>query len=392
MSASAQTSTQVAGLADDLSRVRGSVSEAACLPPACYWDQHVFQLERDAIFRSSWIGIGRTDRWKTPGDYSATHIAGVPTIVLRDTAGTLRAFANSCRHRGALLLEGDGNCRGIKCPFHGWAYKLDGRLAGTPRMEKTKNFDKSDYGLVAFAVKERDGFAFLNFDAGRLDIDDWLGDFSELHAPWTLSDLVSTRRREFEVQCNWKNFVEVFNEYYHLPYVHPNSINSVYELPDEPNDTTGAYASQFGATQGTGGLMENQQEQMLPAIASLTGRNLQGVRYTWAFPNMTFAAGTEAMWVYEVYPLAPDRTHVAMTACFPPETVAREGFERSAQFYYDRLDAAIAEDIPALEAQQIGLTSPFAKQGRFSYLEPNVASFACWYAAKLTDHLEGTRQ
>lgn len=366
-----------------LARVRRPIEEAATLPPVCYTDEALFHLERDAIFRSSWIGIGRADRWAGPGDYSAMSIAGVPTIVLHDGDGGLRAFANSCRHRGALLLEGDGNCRGIKCPFHGWAYKLDGRLAGTPRMERTKDFDKADYGLVPFAVAERDGFAFLSFDAARDDIDDWLGDFSQLHAPWSLADLVSTRRREFEVKCNWKNFVEVFNEYYHLPYVHPDSIDGVYDLPDEPDATTGAYASQFGATQGTGGLLETQQEHALPAIKSLTGRNRQGVRYTWTFPNMTFAAGTEAMWVYEVYPMAPDRTHVAMTACFPPETVEREGFEAAARFYYDRLDAAIAEDIPALESQQTGLTSPFARQGRFSFLEPNVAEFACWYADRL---------
>lgn len=379
-------------LCAELALVKHPIDEAATLPPACYADAAVFIAERDAIFRTSWIGIGRADRWKQPGDYTAQVIAGVPTIILRDKTGALRAFANSCRHRGALLLEGDGNCRGIKCPFHGWAYKLDGRLAGTPRMEQTKNFDKSEFGLIQFSIAERDGFAFLSFQAGRTDIDAWLGDFSEMHSPWSMADLVSTRRREFEVRCNWKNFVEVFNEYYHLPYVHPDSIDSVYDLPDKPDATTGAYASQFGATQGTGGLLENQQDHALPAIKSLTGRNRQGVRYTWAFPNMTFAAGTEAMWVYEVYPLEPNRTHVAMTACFPPETVEADGFEQSVQYYYDRLDAAIAEDIPALEAQQIGLTSPFAKQGRFSFLEPNVAEFACWYADRLGRGLEGASQ
>ena len=307
-----------------LARVRHPIDEAATLPPACYADDTVFATERDAIFRTSWIGIGRADRWKQPGDYTAQVIAGVPTIILRDQTGALRAFANSCRHRGALLLEGDGNCGGIKCPFHGWAYKLDGRLAGTPRMDQTKNFDKSDYGLVPFSTAERDGFAFLSFEAERTDIDAWLGDFSKLHSPWSMADLVSTRRREFEVRCNWKNFVEVFNEYYHLPYVHPDTVDGLYELPDAPDATSGAYATQFGATQGTGGLLEDQQAHVFPAIKSLTGRNRQGVRYTWTFPNMTFAASTEAMWVYEVYPLAPDRTHVAMTACFPAETVESE--------------------------------------------------------------------
>lgn len=375
-------------LRSELANVRHPIEASATLPPQCYTDQELFDIERKAIFHTSWIGIGRADRWKEAGDYSALNVAGVPVIILRDKSGGLRALANTCRHRGALLLEGDGNCRGIKCPFHGWAYTLEGRLVGAPRMERTANFDQSEFNLVTFRIDTQDGFAFVSLDPDGPPLSEWLGDFSTLHTPWTMDELVSTRRREFEVKCNWKSFVEVFNEYYHLPYVHPDSIDSVYALPDDPDKVTGAYASQFGATEGTGGLLETQQDHALPPIKSLTGRNRQGVRYTWAFPNMTFAAGTEAMWVYEVYPLAANRTWVAMTACFPPETVAEETFEQSAKFYYDRLDAAIAEDIPALESQQIGLTSPFAQQGRFSYLEPNVAEFACWYAAKLNQTLQ----
>ncbi|MGI9412655.1 MAG: aromatic ring-hydroxylating oxygenase subunit alpha [Hyphomicrobiales bacterium] len=370
-----------------LARVRQPIETAATLPPACYTDEALFRTERDAIFGSSWIGVGRADRWNTAGDYSAMTVAGVPVVVLRDKQGNLRAYANTCRHRGARLLEGDGTCRGIKCPFHGWAYGLDGRLVGAPRMERTDGFDRSDFGLVAFRIETRDGFAFLNFDAGAPPLDTWLGDFSDLHRPWSLADMVSTRRREFEVACNWKSFVEVFNEYYHLPYVHPDSIDSIYALPDDADETTGAYASQFGATEGTGGLLEGQQEHALPTIGTLTGRNRQGVRYTWMSPNMTFAASNEAVWVYEVYPVEPGRTRVGMTACFPAETAARDGFEASAAYYYERLDAAIAEDIPALEGQQLGLASPYARQGRYSFLEDSVARFAHWYAGRIESHL-----
>ncbi len=117
----------------------------------------------------------------------------------------------------------------------------------------------------------------------------------------------------------------------------------------------------------------------------LRGRNRQGARYSWMFPNMTFAAGTEAIWVYEAYPLAPDRTRVGMTLCFPAATVARPDFEARAQHYYDRFDTALAEDIPMLERQQAGMTSPFARQGRYSDLEPSVAAFAFWYAQNLLE-------
>jgi phenylpropionate dioxygenase-like ring-hydroxylating dioxygenase large terminal subunit len=96
---------------------------------------------------------------------------------------------------------------------------------------------------------------------------------------------------------------------------------------------------------------------------------------------MTFAAGRDAVWFYEAHPISASRSRITQTACFEKQTIEHDNFEEIAEQYYIRLDAAIAEDIPALENQQIGLNSPFAEQGRFSpNLEANVASFANWYA------------
>jgi phenylpropionate dioxygenase-like ring-hydroxylating dioxygenase large terminal subunit len=368
-----------------LARVEPPFDSSDTLPPVCYTDPDIYERELESVFRTSWIGVGRADRWKAPGDYAAFKLAGIPIIVLRGKEGELRAFANSCRHRGTQLLEGEGNCRRIICPFHSWTYALDGRLIGAPKMEHTRDFDETDYGLVTVRAATCDGFAFVCFDEATPGLDEWLGDFSDLHRPWSLAGLVSTRRREFDVACNWKLFLEVFNEYYHLPYVHPKSLNGIYDLPDEADEIAGNYATQFGTTRGTGGLLENTQDEPFPTIETLRDRNRQGTRYSWTFPNMTFAAGTEAIWVYEAYPLAPDRTRVGMTLCFPAATVARPDFEARAQHYYDRFDTALAEDIPMLERQQAGLSSPFARQGRYSYLEPSVATFAFWYAQKLLE-------
>ncbi len=370
-------------LRDQLARVHGGFETSVTLPPACYVDEAVHQREVDAVFRKSWVGVGRADRWQAAGDYTAFALAGVPLVVLRDDAGELRAFANSCRHRGTPLLQGEGTCRHIICPFHAWTYTLDGRLAGAPRMERAKNFHKGDYGLVPFRIEARDGFVFVCFDDGAPSLNHWLGDFSAMHAPWSLGAMVSTRRREFEVGCNWKAFLEVFNEYYHLPYVHGESLGTVYDAPDDGDAVNGNYASQFGTTQGTGGVLADAQDKTLPVNPSLSGRNCQGTRYSWVFPNMTFAAGSEAVWVYETYPLAAGRTRVGQTLCFPSEIAARDDFESRVRPYYERADALLGEDIPMLERQHAGLTSPFATQGRFSHLEPSVARFAGWYAEQL---------
>jgi len=378
-------STILQALPEGLDKCLAAPEKAFSIPPECYVSPDCARTEAEAIFRRSWLGVGRADQVKNPGDFVALDIAGQAVLLLRDKEGQLRAMANSCRHRGARLAGGAGNCRGLRCPFHSWAYHLDGRLAAAPQMDAAAGFAREDYSLIQYRAEERLGFAFICLDEGAAELDTVLGDFAEIHAPWPLETLVTTRRREVTVDCNWKAFLEVFNEYYHLPFVHRDSIDAVYSPPDPATVTTGNYASQFGATTGTGGLLQTRQEQALPLMPGVAGREADGVRYTWVFPNMTFAAGADALWAYEAYPMGPDRCKVVQTACFPPETLDLPQADVRIAAYHERLDAALAEDIPALVNQHRGLSCPDARAGRFQpLLEPNVASFARYYAETMT--------
>ena len=376
------TSRLPSGLAENLAACLLPAASASTLPAVCYSDGEVHQIERDTVFRRGWIGVGRFDRWPDVGDFSAIDLGGVPVVVVRDT-DRLRAFANTCSHRSSQVMVGDGNCSRMRCPFHFWTYALDGRLLGAPSMQRTDGFDRDEHGLHEFALVERYGFVFVSLEGSPPPIDEWLGDFGVVHEASNLAGLVTTHRREFTVECNWKGFAEVFNEYYHLPYVHPGSIDNTYDDPDEPDVVVGAFATHFGTTQGTGGLLEDEQHRALPEMSGLSDREAHGVRYSWIFPNTVIATGAEGMWMYEVYPDGPDRCRCAQVVCFPPETVAMAGFHEVAESYYERFDVAINEDIPVLEQQHLGMCSPFAGQGRFSYLEPNVARFAAWYAERL---------
>ena len=105
-------------LRQQLAEVKAPIETAATLPPACYADASVAEIEREAVFRTAWIGVGRSDQWKDTGDYTALAIADTPVIVMRDKSQILRAFANTCRHRGSLILEGSGNTQTISCPMN----------------------------------------------------------------------------------------------------------------------------------------------------------------------------------------------------------------------------------------------------------------------------------
>lgn len=252
-------------------------------------------------------------------------------------------------------------------------------------MNNQAAFKPEQYGLITLLTRVAEGFVFVSTNHEAADLDQVLGDFSSRHRPWSLGSLVSSRRREFEVGCNWKSFMEVFNEYYHLPSIHPHSISKLYHDPQPGDSVTGHYASQFGQTQGTGALLQDAQSASFPAIPNLEKPECNGVRYTWVFPNLSFAAGADAVWVYETFPINARRTLVAMTTLFPQSTLEMPDFAQRVAAYYKRFDQAIEEDIPALENQQAGLNSCLALSGRFcELLEDNVAQFAFWYGAKLT--------
>ena len=365
----------------DLRRVTPPAIRSPTLPPAVYTDADVATLERERLFRHGWVGCGRSDRWPSAGCCVPLDIAGAPVLIARNAKGTLHAFANSCRHRGTALVSEPACVARITCPFHAWTYTLEGHLVAAPRMESASGFSLADHGLHAYDVAERAGFVFVSLDAMPCSIDDWLGDFETLHAPWSLDQLVTTRRLERDVACNWKLFLEVFNEYYHLACVHRQTFGAIFDEPDPPDAVTGNFTSQFGTTSGTGALRSDDQRYALAPIPGLDARHLSGTRYTWIYPNMAFAAGREAMWMLEAWPRGAASCRAVMSVCFPARTCATPGFEDASRHYYRRMDEALDEDVDVLARQQGGMASPDAAAGRFSTLEASLANFAFWYAA-----------
>jgi choline monooxygenase len=153
-----------------------------------------------------------------PGSYVARNAAGVPIVVVRDLDGTIRAFRNACRHRGMQLAEGSGHTKLFRCTYHGWAYRLDGRLEYVPHDHGFPNLDKDGNGLVpVHAVNVQSGLVFITQDQpvgpGALE---------------SLPDLLSDDQVLFESdehvdKINWKLTAEGTLEGYHIKPTHPES-------------------------------------------------------------------------------------------------------------------------------------------------------------------------
>ncbi|HLI13831.1 MAG TPA: aromatic ring-hydroxylating dioxygenase subunit alpha [Alphaproteobacteria bacterium] len=362
--------------------VRLATLEAETLPPWCYTSRKFFDREVDRVFKTAWNFIGREDEVASAGDYMALELVGEPVAIVRGKDGKVRAFANTCRHRGTRMLQDRGNCRVISCPYHGWAYGLDGALVGTPGMEKTRNFDRADYGLVPLRLESWDGFLFLTFDGGSPDLKSYLGDLPEKLASHSLPDMVCVRRREYDLACNWKIYLENAMEEYHTPTVHKASIGKQATVREK---SRGQWDGMHMPAAKTIALLPEDIDAAFPPIPSLRGKAAAGTYFIAIYPCTFFAVTQDCMWWHQEFPIAPNRTKVVIGSCFPRETVARSDFADRVTRYYRRWDKSLPEDNAISEAQQAGLSSSFSRPGRLSFHESVVHDIAKWVLDRVLD-------
>lgn len=348
------------------------LEDASSLPPAVYRDPEFYQREIDMVFMKKWNFIGHEGRLSEPGSYFSIDIAGVPIIVSRGEDGQVRAFANSCRHRGARLVNGEGKTRAFVCPYHSWSFTCSGQLRAAPGMEGANCFDKKDHGLVPVRLEQLGPFMWVNFNPDAPPLADQLGDLPSKIESHGLDELVLTRRVEYKVGCNWKVYVENFMDYYHTPTVHKNSLArgslSVYHRkPVELEECDGDYLVLYAQHEGTAGLLPGSEG--FPYWPGLQGRCREGSTFVYSATSALFGFTKDCVWYVKLNPTGPESIDLTVGSCFHRSTVERPDFEEMVQAYYRRWDVAVAEDNEIVEQQQAGLRSPLAQPGRVSPLE-----------------------
>ncbi len=213
------------------------------LPSTLYVDPLVAELEQDLIWRHAWMIVGTVADFRQSGDFLATQLGRFPVVVVRGEDGTLRAFHNVCRHRGALVVGGEhgdgpdssGNCNRFQCPYHGWTYGLDGRLRGVPNWRDGKLPPFDELGLHAIAVDTWAGIVFVS-----LDPEEALGEYLSGAAhvadqqgytkPFVDDAMELVATYEWDVRANWKAFMENNLECYHCGTTHAQTLAAIFRV------------------------------------------------------------------------------------------------------------------------------------------------------------------
>ena len=184
--------------------VRRRFDSAETLPAWCYTSKKFYDRERDRIFFKMWNCIGHVSRVPDVGSYITFDFCGVPVIVVRGQDRQIRAFINSCPHRGSEIMRGEGTCTVMKCPYHAWAFSLNGELFATPLFEESATFQNKDHGLKSIKLDTWAGFMWINLDPDAQALANYLGDLPTRTAPWKADEMVAVSRREYPVGANWK--------------------------------------------------------------------------------------------------------------------------------------------------------------------------------------------
>jgi Rieske 2Fe-2S family protein len=347
---------------------------ATTLPRHSYTSPEIFERERQSIFRSRWICVGLAADIPEPGNYMLAEVAGDNLIVVRDRTGAIRAFHNVCRHRGTRLCENSSGMFGkhIVCPYHAWAYDLDGRLAAAPIMDEVEGFERADYPLHAAASALWEGLIFINLSPEPEPFESAFAPVIGKFTAWGLDRLAPAHRTEYEVAANWKLMVQNYSECYHCPSLHP-ALNKLTPFRNSGNDLT------EGAILGGPMLLSSASESMTmdgrlcaSTFGHLHGEQRKLVHYYVFFPSMFLSLMPDYAMVHRVIPRDFRRSTIVCQWLFDPETMRRPDFDatRAVEFW----DMTNRQDWHICEQSQLGIESSAYTPGPYANLESMIAA------------------
>ena len=329
------------------------LSRAETIPSAWYTDPRIAELERFNVFSRSWQLVARTEQVQTAGHFISTVVAGEPVVVVRGNDGVLRAFYNVCRHHAAAVVtQPCGHASLLHCPYHGWNYGLDGSLKGMPEFEGVENFDRAKNGLVPIRVETWECFVFVNLDEHAPSLLDFLGCLVARVAPLKISRLHYFDRRTYNIDCNWKVFVDNYLDGgYHVPHLH-KGLNSVLDYKQYTIENEDRFCL--------------QSSPMIPSTEdAATGATRKGDRawYFWQHPNLMINCYEGYMDTNLVIPVDADHCTVIFDFYFADTSERAREYNENSVSVGNRVQE---EDLGICEDVQRGLKSRAYRAGRLS--------------------------
>lgn len=385
------------------------------LPQAFYVDPVIFEADLEAVFAREWLFACNACEIKRPGDWITLEIGRNSLIVMRDRDGEVRAFHNTCRHRGSrICLTERGHSNRLVCPYHQWVYELDGRLRNARQMPE--DFDTSGYGLKPARVEVICGLVYVSIAEDPPSLARFKAAITPYIAPHQPECTKVAYESTIVEEANWKLVIENNRECYHCAANHPELLVTFAEftMPNSPraSDRLQALLTRSTAKWDGYGLphrlvdggrdfrclrlpfnegMTSFTLDGKPACARLLGDfkdpDLGSVRMFRA-PNTWNHFLSDHIIHARVLPLAADRTAVRTTWLVHEDAV--EGVDYDLQRLTEVWIATNEQDKRLAENNHQGIWSKAYEPGPYAPSEFMLTDFTEWYADRMAAFAAGS--
>ena len=349
------------------------------LPGWAYFSQELFELECETLFKTHWQFVCHVNEAAEIGAYVTFDVAGERALVIRSHDGILRGFHNLCRHRGSRIVpDARGVCnKAMVCPYHGWAYNLDGGLRGIANRDTFPPMQAEKWGLKPLEMEIWNGLVFIRFQAGpQPAVAEILARFDDEIAPYDLANMVPTDSNSMDdlLAVNWKSVRDVDNEGYHVRQAHPG-LHQLYGdgYFDEPyaNGTSRSVGT-FNEAYGHRWSVRKYRE-ILPEAEHLPLHQRRQWIYFGMFPNFVLGLYPDSVIYYQEVPQSATQT-VQRGMCYRRREESRE--MKAARYLSGRIDRDTAEEDQMLMVWSCEATKSSAYDGViFSDLEYGVKTY-----------------
>ena len=349
------------------------------LPGWAYFSQELFELECETLFKTHWQFVCHVNEAADIGAYVTFDVAGERALVIRGHDGILRAFHNLCRHRGSRIVpDARGVCnKAMVCPYHGWAYNLDGGLRGIANRDTFPPMQADKWGLKPLEMEIWNGLVFIRFQAGpQPAVAEILARFDDEVAPYDLANMVPTDSNSMDdlLPVNWKSVRDVDNEGYHVRQAHPG-LHQLYGNGyfDEPyaNGTSRSVGT-FNEAYGHRWSVRKYRE-ILPEADNLPREQQRQWIYFGMFPNFVLGLYPDSVIYYQEVPQSAEQT-VQRGMCYRRRDESRE--MKAARYLSGRIDRDTADEDQMLMVWSCEATKSSAYDGViFSDLEYGVKTY-----------------
>jgi len=349
------------------------------LPGWAYFSQELFELECETLFKTHWQFVCHVNEAAEIGAYVTFDVAGERALVIRGHDGILRGFHNLCRHRGSRIVpDARGVCnKAMVCPYHGWAYNLDGGLRGIANRDTFPPMQAEKWGLKPLEMEIWNGLVFIRFQTGpQPAVAEILARFDDEIAPYDLANMVPTDSNSMDdlLAVNWKSVRDVDNEGYHVRQAHPG-LHQLYGdgYFDEPyaNGTSRSVGT-FNEAYGHRWSVRKYRE-ILPEAENLPLHQRRQWIYFGMFPNFVLGLYPDSVIYYQEVPQSATQM-VQRGMCYRRREESRE--MKAARYLSGRIDRDTAEEDQMLMVWSCEATKSSAYDGViFSDLEYGVKTY-----------------